>query len=126
MKDRAKEIRDAKHSGKDPKKNEFTAIQHLQKVSEVKSEYSALFEGKGDSKIVGLLKKNSITDPLEAVKMAISWMLHFDPESIEAQKEKDRIRKERAKDVAERRKKEREEQKAEEAAQEKADLTSGW
>lgn len=126
MKNRVKEIKDAKHSGKDAGKAEFQPVQHLQKVGDVKKEYAALHQGEGDSRVLALIKKHKITDPLEAVKICVAWLLNFDPESQEEQKRKNKVKEEKRKERTAQLKAEREAKKEEEAAERAADITVGF
>lgn len=127
MKARVKEIRDAKNKGRDAGAAEFKPTQHLQKVGDVKHEYAVLHgEEKGDSMLKAVLEKNGVKlsgDTEKAIKLALAWMLHFDPQSQEEQKAKAEARKKRQKEEAERRKKEREKEKEKKAAQVAADIT---
>lgn len=124
MKARVKEIADAKKTGKDAKPAEFQPTQHLQKVGDVKDEFAALVEGQGDSKIAALLARDKVTDPKAAAGLAIAWVLNFDKDSQQAQREAAAARKKESDEAKERRKKEREDQKRKDAAEAAADITT--
>jgi len=125
MKERIKEIKDAKRQGKDAKPAEFKPTQFMQKVGDVKAELEALETGSEESKVMALLEAHNINDPKEAAKMTVAWMLHFDPESQAEQKQKHEAKVEKRKADAERRKKEREERKEEEARRKAEDVSQG-
>lgn len=84
---RVKELREARRKGKDANPPVFTPVAHLQKLKDVKTEYETSEVGNA------LLATHAITDPAAAFKMAISWMLHLDPESVSSQEAKDVERK---------------------------------
>jgi hypothetical protein len=72
---RVKEIREAKRQGRDATKAEFTPMPHLQKLTDIKTEFA---EGKVAETLVADL---GITDPVEAFKLGVAWTLHMDPVS---------------------------------------------
>lgn len=102
---RAKEIRDSKRQGEDAKPAEFQPVEFMQKLMDIKSE-------RGNSKISKVLCKGLKT-PAEGFAMALSWVLHVDPNSAAAQEAKDDERK-TARDEAKKK-------RAAEAAKKKAD-----
>ena len=126
MKERVKEIRDAKNAGRDKGPAEFKPTQHLQKVGDVKREFGILTgEEKGDSQVLKVLKSNGVTiteDIKKAAELITAWTLHFDPQSQEEQKKKDEERKKKREEAKKRAKKEREEKKEKEAARDAANL----
>lgn len=124
MKARVKEIRDNKNAGKDPSAAEFKPVQHLQKVADFKAEYAALFEEQGESKLLVLIRKNNVTDPLEAIKLALAWALNYDSESQAEQRRQHEIKEKKRAEKAEQLKAEREAKKAEAAAEAAADITT--
>ena len=124
MKDRVKAIKDAKHSGKDAGKAEFQPAMHVQKVGILKDEYKALIEGEGESQIKVLIAKNKITDPVDAAKVAVAWVLSYDEESKAKQIERHRVMEEQRKEKSARLREEKERLKSEESAQKAADITS--
>lgn len=125
MKGRVKEIRDAKNAGRDASEAVFQPTQHLQKIADVKKEHEALSTGKGESVLKALIEKHKPKTPLEAVKLTIAWMLHFDAGSQAEQKRKDEIRTKKREEKKEELKVEREKKKADDAAAKAADLTVG-
>lgn len=108
---RLKELRDAKRQGRDAAKAEFSPVAHLQKLSVIKEEV--------DTAAIGttLIRDNGITDPFDAWKMALNWVLHMDPMSIAAAKAEDDKRRAEVEAAKERRKAEREEAKKKAAAE---------
>jgi uncharacterized membrane protein YukC len=122
MKQRAKEIRDARKQGKDATQAGFTPVQHLQKVGDIKKE----LEG-GLPTISALLKEYQLpAEALEGAKVALLWILHFDKISQEEQKrEHERAKAEREAEK-ERIKAQRDKEKQQKAVQAKESLTSGW
>ena len=116
--DRVKEIREANRKGKDAGEQEFQPVAHLQKLRDIKSELEENEIGPE------LIKRNNVSTPQEAFTLALKWVLHLDPDSVEEQKQKDEERKkqrEEAKRQREAAKQEKEAEKkrkeAEEAAQ---------
>jgi len=120
---RVKEIRDAKRKGKDAEAAVFQPVAFMQKLKDIKDEMEA-------GKIAkALIKETGVKTAAEGFDLAIKWVLHLDPKSVEAQKAKDEERKrlkeekkkqrdaEKAQKIAEKKKKE-----AEEAAKAAADL----
>jgi ParB/RepB/Spo0J family partition protein len=122
MKQRAKEIKDARKSGKDAGTAEFTPVQFMQKVGDVKKEVEAGYP-------VGnaLIQQNGLPpDAIEGWKLALLWSLHYDKLSQEEQKrEHDRKKAEREAEKA-RMKEQREKEKQQKAAQQAESITGGW
>lgn len=81
MKKLAQEIRTAKRQGRDVE-HKFSPQIRLQKVSEITDEQ------KNPVLVKSLLMNSNITDPLEAAKLALAWVLHIDPVSIAADQAK--------------------------------------
>lgn len=123
MKQRKKEIKEARKKGADATVAEFTPVQHMQKTQDVKAELA-----NGCPIGETLLNRAGLTTP-EAKKawdLAIAWVLHFDEESqAEQRREYDRKKAERDAEK-ERVKQERERQKQEKAAQASESLERGW
>lgn len=128
MKERKKEIRDAKNAGRDTGPAEFKPSQHLQKLGDVKREYSVLTGAeKGDSVIVNILAENGVKvddNVKKIVTLVTAWALHYDPKSQEEQRKANEARLKKREEEKERAKKKREEQRSQEAAQKAADLTA--
>jgi ParB/RepB/Spo0J family partition protein len=98
---RMKEIREAKRQGRAAAPQEFQAVAHLRKISEIKEEHER-------GVVAGVLVKElGVKDPVEAFKLGIAWALHLDPTSVAIAKRKDDERKA----AAEAAKKKREEDK---------------
>jgi len=77
---RAKEIKDAKRQGKNPEDRQFIPSEFLQKMRDIKE---ARDTGELATQLLG---HTGIADPAEAFKLALNWVLHVDPISIEEQK----------------------------------------
>jgi ParB/RepB/Spo0J family partition protein len=108
---RNKEIRDAKRQGRlaeGPK--QFEPPVYLQKLSELKQELRELANGKG------LINQFGLTNPIDAWKMAISWVLHLDPVSIDVSRTKEEERKKVNDEAKAKKKAERKQKEAREAA----------
>lgn len=70
---RAKEIRDNRRKGLATQPEEYKAIPHLQKISDIKTEMNEAKKGR--------ILLGDIKEPLEVWKFAMAWVLHLDPES---------------------------------------------
>lgn len=124
MKDRAKEIRDAKNAGRDAGKAEFKPQQYLQKIADVRAAYEGLASGE-DVGLVQILQAEGIpvNDVAKKAAMAaLAWVLHFDAASQAQQKRDAEERKRKEEERKERLKKEREEKKKEAAAEAKVSI----
>lgn len=122
MKNRGKEIRDAKKAGRDASDaNAFVPVMHMQKLGVVKEDYES-----GCEIVKTVLAKNGMTTDAhyEGAKLAIAWILNADPGSIEQQREKHQARLKEREAAAEKRKAEREKKAAEDAAAKAADITT--
>lgn len=93
---RVKEIRDAKRKGQDAADAVFQPIAFMQKLKDIKDEMDVNAIGKA------LIKATGVKSASDGFDLAIKWVLHLDPKSIEAQKAKDderkRLRGEKKKD----------------------------
>lgn len=121
MKQRVKELRDAAKSGADSSTVGFQPVQYMQKVGDVKKE---LEEGCPIGKV--LLKKHNVTDPVEAFKLAVEWLLHFDPDSKEEQRRDYDAKAKKREEEKERLKAEREAKKQADAAATAESINKGW
>jgi ParB/RepB/Spo0J family partition protein len=106
---RIKEVNDAKRKGQDPKKLEFAPHAYAQKMSAIKAEQENLNE------IKSLITNGGITDPCQAATMAISWVLHLDPVSVNQAKTKWDEQQKAKEELKKKREEEREAKKAAEA-----------
>ena len=104
---RIKELRDAKRQGKDAAGAEFQPVAFMQKMKDVKDEMDKGAIAK--SLCVGLANAES------GFKMAIQWMLHLDPRSVEVQRSKEEARRKQRDDASKKRLLESAEKKAEKA-----------
>lgn len=111
---RRKEISDARRQGRATTPATFQPVAYIQKMGTIKDELEKPQVGPY------LLKECQVTDPLKAWEMAIAWILHLDPKSIEAQKLKDDQRKQESAAKKEALKKEREAKRQRDAAEESA------
>jgi ParB/RepB/Spo0J family partition protein len=80
--DRAKDIRDAQKQGKKAEKGEWKPTPYLQGAGVIRDELEKLEIGKS------LLHEHGVKDPLEAWKLAVSWVLHLDEGSIKVERQK--------------------------------------
>jgi len=114
---RVKEVRDAKRKGRDAAPSEFVATPHLRRLAVLKDELNS------PQQLPAMIKRNGITDPVDAVKLALSWVLNMDEDSVMVAKAKydaDMQRRDEAKAKA---KAEREAKKASMAAETAASVT---
>lgn len=104
---RVKELNEAKRQGKDASPPEFQPVMHQQKLGVLKEE---LETGKIGKELCKGLKTAE-----EGFKMALNWVLHVDPKSLQVQKaqydERQRLKEEK--------RKQREAEKAKKAAEKK-------
>jgi len=115
---RVKELKEARRQGKEGAEIKFEPVAHLQKISDIKSELNSGAIGKV------LCKKHKLNTAIEGFSMALNWVLHMDPQSVEAQKtkfeaaqkEREDARKKRLVEQAEK-KKAKAEKEAKEAAE---------
>lgn len=122
MKQRCKEIRDAKKAGRDATDaNAFIPVLYMQKVGDVKADYES-----GCEKVKTVLAQNGMTTQAhyEAAQLVVAWMLHADEGSIKQQKEAHEARLKKREEEAAKRKEEKEAKKKEDAAKKQADLLS--
>ncbi len=111
------EIKQAKREGRKANTDEFQPAPYLQKLSAIKEEVDS------PNKLALLIKDAGITNPLEAARLALQWVLHMDAQSISADRDSFNARKQDQKKRAEKRAAERKKQKEEAAAQKAADIT---
>lgn len=78
--ERAKEIRDAKRSGKDPEKPEFKPAEYMQKMKDIKEQRDS---GEIAEALISEVGAKSAKD---GFILALNWVLHADPFSISEQK----------------------------------------
>lgn len=107
---RIKEIREAKRKGLDAGPAEFSPVAFMQKMKDIKEELAKGDIGKTLCKVAG------VKTPEEGFALAVKWVLHLDPKSVEAQQAKDEERKKAREEAVQK----RAEQKAVKA-KEKAD-----
>jgi ParB/RepB/Spo0J family partition protein len=113
---RKKEIQEAKRKGKDAAPAEWQPQAHMQKLKDIKEEYSSATVGPA------LIQAQGLSSAEEGFAAAIAWALHLDPESVATAKAKhDALMAEREEAKA-RKKKEKEDQKSAEAAEAQAGL----
>lgn len=110
VKNRKKEIDEAKRQGKAATEEQFVPIAHFRKKGEIEAEME---KGTIAEQIV---RDCRIQSPVDGFKMAIRWVLNMDPISINNAKDAYEARKAEANQAKERRAAERAEKKAKEAA----------
>ena len=120
IKDRIKELKEAKRTGKDAEKIGFKAVPFIQKMSTLKEELE-----KAETAEI-LVTKHGITNPIEAFKLAIKWVLHLDPTSVEEQEKEYNAREAKKKADRERITAERRANKEREAQEAKADIMKSF
>lgn len=121
MKQRVKELRDARKSGTDAKSSEYQPVQYMQKVGDVKKE---LEEGCPIGAV--LIKKHNITTAAEAWNLCVAWMLHYDEDSKAEQRREHDIKAKKREEEKERLKAEREAKKQADAVAASQSITKGW
>ena len=121
---RLKELRDAKRKGTDASASEFAPVAFMQKMKDVKDEL--------DKGAIAQSLCAGLSSPADGFKMAVQWMLHLDPRSVEVQKAKDDARKKQRAEAQNKRllesadkKAEKAKKAAEEAEKAKAALLAG-
>ncbi len=94
---RVKEIRDAKRQGRDPDAEQFVAVGFLQKIVDIKTELST------PNALLALIEAKKPKTPMDAAKLALSWVLHLDEMSIAESKRKYDEKKKNDKDSKQKR-----------------------
>jgi ParB/RepB/Spo0J family partition protein len=112
----SKEIKDAARAGREPNK-EWEPHPFPRKQSEIKAEMQT---GEAARRLVA---STQTTDPVEAFKLAVKWIMNVDPEGIEIQRQTEKARKEKLEADKAKRAQEREEKKLQEATKAELDLT---
>jgi ParB/RepB/Spo0J family partition protein len=121
MKQRVKELRDARKSGGDAGEATFQPVQYMQKVGDVKNELA-----NGCPILSALIQKHAVTDPVDAAKLALAWALHFDQDSQDEQRREHDAKVKKREEEKERMKAEREEKKQKDAAAARESIEKGW
>lgn len=108
---RKNEIDKARRQGRDPKAAEFVPAPTLQRLATIKEQCD-------DPKVVNaIIKKVGCKTPEEGAAVALKWVLHLDPDSVAAAKEKYDVSKKAQEDQRVKAAAERAKRKAEEAAE---------
>lgn len=84
---RVKDIKEAKRKGQDAAPVTFQPVAFFQKAKDVKDEMES---GRVARE---LLSRTGTTDPVKAFALAVQWILHLDPISVEVQRANDDARK---------------------------------
>ena len=113
---RMKELRQAKREGTDGVEEQFVAVPHLRKLSELKAE---LENGSSAAGVCADVKAKKSEDGFKA---CLNWVLQLDPKTVKEKQEKFEARKKMAADERNRRTAERAEKAAAAAAKKAADL----
>jgi len=108
---RVKEIREAKRKGEDAAPQEFQPVAFLQKLKDLKSELDA------GAVADALIAQTGVKNAKDGFLLALRWVLHLDPKSIEAQKSKDDERKSQRDEQRKKKEAERAKKKADKAAE---------
>lgn len=106
---RMEEIRKADRQGRDNTSIEFAPVAYAQKLGDIKRESDDL------EVLSVLISKYKINDVYEAARIALKWVLHLDPDSVEEQRKKDEEIKRKRAEVIEKRKAELASKKAAQA-----------
>lgn len=106
---RMEEIRKADRQGRDNTSIEFAPVAYSQKLGDIKRESDDL------EVLSVLISKYKINDVYEAARIALKWVLHLDPDSVEEQRKKDEEIKRKRAEVIEKRKAELASKKAAQA-----------
>lgn len=115
---RIKELKAAKREGRDPNADTFVAVVHFQKMPDVQAEAAQLkaFEAYED--------ELANAKPAQVWALALQWVLHQDPKSIEAARAKHDQKKKELADAKEKRAAERKAAKDKLAAETAAAVTA--
>lgn len=107
---RVKELKENERKGLDPNADTFAPVAFMQKLKDVKTEL--------ESPSIGpvITAKNGDSTAEEGFRRAIQWFLHLDPDSVQAQREKDTQRKTEAEEAKKKKAAESTGKKAAEAA----------
>jgi len=115
---RVKEIKDARREGREPRSQEFVAIERAQSLSDLKAERSTF------AKLAAVLKQAGAKTPEQGAKACLDWVLRMDTQSVEEQKVKYEQKKKERLESRDRAKKERDRRATDEAAKKQADLVN--
>ena len=113
---RAKEIKDAKRQGREPKAQEFIPIERVKSLSDLKQERTNF------SNMGAVLSEAKAKTPEDGFKACIDWVLRMDKTSVAEQKATYEQKKKEREAARERAKVEREKKRQDEAAAKQADL----
>lgn len=111
---RVKQIKEDKKKGKASSPETFTPTPHLRKFGLIKEEYLKPTE------LPRLLAAKKITNPVDAIKMAMSWVMNMDEETIAKKKAEWDARQKAAEEAAKKRAEEKAAKKQKEAAEAQA------
>lgn len=115
--ERAKAIADARRKGRSVEPEQFVALPKFRKSKEVKNELGQFKTGPS------LLQELNVTDPLEAWKLAVKWVLCVDPKSIEVRKQEDEDKRKKKEEEKKKLAAEKARIRADEAAKKAAELS---
>ena len=113
---RVKEIRDARREGREPRKQEFVAIERARTLVDLKHERQSM------QNITLALEKAGADTPLAGATLALDWVLSMDDDSVVLQESKYNQKKKERLEAQERAKVERERRKTDAAAVKQAGL----
>lgn len=108
-----KEIRDARRQGRDTNVG-FEPVAHMQKMGEIKGEL--------ENPTIAAQLCGNLKTPTEGFLMALKWMLHLDPISVQVQQDKYEARKKQQEEDRKKRELERQKKRADEAQQKQSEL----
>ena len=84
---RVKEIKEAKRKGQDAAELAFEPVAYMQKLKDIRNELET------GSVAKSLIKATGVKDAAQGFSLAVQWMLHLDPKSVEVQKAEDDARR---------------------------------
>ena len=114
---RSKEIKEARKKGRAESPPVFEPVPNSRKWAEIRAEYAG-----GASTLVAAIRRQKITDPVEAVKFAVAWVCRMDPDSQAEQRQADEALKSKRQADKVKRDLEKTNAKLEEGARTRAEL----
>jgi ParB family chromosome partitioning protein len=108
---RIKQIKEDKKKGTESSPAEYIPVPHLRKFAELNEEF------KTPKELPRLLSANKITNPMDAAKFVLAYVLNMDPETTTKKRAEWEARKKAQDEAAQKRAAEKAEKKAKEAAE---------
>lgn len=120
VQDHLKEIRAAAREGRKIEEPQFKPVMTLRRLVDIKTELQKKYDTGTFNELQTVLDSNPPTNPYEAAKMTLEWLLHVDAASVASQKAKweaDQQRKKAEKEAREAAKQKKKEEEAQAALQ---------